>query len=329
MPSRRGNGSGRSRGAGTTEAARAEALVDEFLEYLRTQRNASELTIRNYGAELGAFATWWEQQAGRAVNWGQVEPLHVRGYVVALAERGLQAATVQLKLSALRSFYRWLVRNRHVGQNPVADVRGPKRARSLPQFLTVQQVATLLDMPLRMPMTDAGGPLSPQEIERLRWRDKAMLELMYSAGLRVRELVGLNDEDVDELGEMVRVRGKGKKERLAPVGAPALAALRRYLELRGAGPPAGALFWNRWGGRMTARSVQRRLKSYLIAAGLDPSLTPHKLRHSFATHLLDAGADLRSVQELLGHASLASTQVYTHVSAQRLKEVYNKAHPRA
>lgn len=303
--------------------------MDAFLEYLRTQRNASSLTIRNYGAELGAFATWWEQQTARPLDWNRVEPLHVRGYVVALAERGLQPATVQLKLSALRSFYRWLVRNGQVTQNPVLDVRGPKRARRLPQFLTVQQMATLLEMPLKMPITDAGGPLSPQQIERLRWRDKAMLELMYSAGLRVHELVGLNDEDVDELGEMVRVRGKGKKERLAPVGAPALTALRRYLELRGAGPPRGPLFWNRWGGRMTARSVQRRLKTYLLAAGLDPSLTPHKLRHSFATHLLDAGADLRSVQELLGHTSLASTQVYTHVSAQRLKRVYDQTHPRA
>lgn len=309
--------------------ARADRWVDEFMEYLRTQRNASAFTIRNYGAELGAFVTWWEKQTRQPMDWSRVEPLHVRGYVVELVEQGRKPATAQLKLSALRSFYRWLVRHGRVGQNPVADVRGPKRARSLPQFLTVQQMETLLDMPLRMPVSEARGPLAPTELERLRWRDKAMLEVMYSAGLRVQELVGLNEDDVDELGEMVRVRGKGKKERLAPLGTPALNALRRYLALRGAGAPRGPLFWNRWGGRITARSVQRRLKAYLVAAGLDPSLTPHKLRHSFATHLLDAGADLRSVQELLGHASLASTQVYTHVSAQRLKKVYDQAHPRA
>ena len=159
---------------------------------------------------------------------------------------------------------------------------------------------------------------------------RAMLEVLYSAGLRIHELVGLNDEDVDLLGEIVRVRGKGKKERLAALGAPAVAAVQKYIELRGwEGSPGRPLFRNRFGGRLTARSVQRLLKKYLIATGLDPSLTPHKLRHSFATHLLDAGADLRSVQELLGHASLSTTQIYTHVTAERLKKVYDQAHPRA
>jgi integrase/recombinase XerC len=155
-----------------------------------------------------------------------------------------------------------------------------------------------------------------------------MLETLYSGGLRVHELEQLNDDDVDLLGEIVRVRGKGKKERLAPLGGPCVETLQKYLELRGRSS-RGPLFVNRFGGRMTARSVQRMLKKYLLIAGLDPSLTPHKLRHSFATHMLDAGADLRSVQELLGHANLSTTQIYTHITPERLKKVYDKAHPRA
>jgi len=160
------------------------------------------------------------------------------------------------------------------------------------------------------------------------WRDKAILETLYSAGLRIHELVQLNDDDVDMLGEVVRVRGKGKKERLAALGGPAIDALQKYLELRGR-EKRGPVFVNRFGERLTARSVQRMLKKYLILAGLDPSLTPHKLRHSFATHMLDAGADLRNVQELLGHANLSTTQIYTHITPERLKKVYEKAHPRA
>ena len=154
------------------------------------------------------------------------------------------------------------------------------------------------------------------------------MEVFYSAGIRIHELAGLNDEDMDLLGEVLRVRGKGKKERLAPLGGPAVETLQKYLELR-ARKTRGPVFVNRFGGRMTARSVQRMLKKYLIVAGLDPSLTPHKLRHSFATHMLDAGADLRSVQELLGHANLSTTQIYTHITPERLKKVYEKAHPRA
>lgn len=296
----------------------ADARADAFLEYLRTERNASALTLRNYGADLAGFATWFRDRTGRECDWASVEPLHVRGYLVHLTERKLARTTIHLKLSALRSFYRWMVRMGHVRQNPALGLTLPKLAKRLPQFLTVAQMEALL-----------AAPLQVEGEEVAKRRDKAMLEVLYSAGLRVHELVGLNDEDVDLLGEIIRVRGKGRKERLAAIGAPAVEAVQRYIESRGSGAPRDPLFRNRQGARLTARSVQRLLKKYLIATGLDPSLTPHKLRHSFATHLLDAGADLRSVQELLGHASLSTTQIYTHVSAERLKKVYEKAHPRA
>ena len=294
------------------------ALVDAFLDYLRHERNASPLTVRNYGADLGEFATWFHDKTGRECDWARLEPIHARGFLVHLTERKLERATIHLKMSALRSFYRWLVRLGHVKQNPVVGLALPKLAKKLPQFLTVAQMEALLEAPVK---TDGEAVA--------QWRDKAMLEVLYSAGLRIHELVGLNDEDVDLLGEIVRVRGKGKKERLAAIGAPAVDAVQKYQTLRGSDSPRSPLFRNLQGDRLTARSVQRLLKKYLIACGLDPSLTPHKLRHSFATHLLDAGADLRSVQELLGHASLSTTQIYTHVTAERLKKVYQQAHPRA
>jgi integrase/recombinase XerC len=242
----------------------------------------------------------------------------MRGYLVHLTERRYDRATIHLKMSALRSFFRWLVRAERVKQNPVSGLTLPKKGRKLPKFLTIQQIEELLAAPLKGEGKDGLAA----------WRNKAILETLYSGGLRIHELVQLNDNDVDMLGEVVSVRGKGKKERLAPLGGPAVETLQKYLELRGRNS-GGPLFVNRFGGRMTARSVQRMLKKYLMAVGLDPSLTPHKLRHSFATHMLDAGADLRSVQELLGHANLSTTQIYTHVTPERLKKVYEKAHPRA
>ncbi len=292
-----------------------------FLDYLRAERDASPLTIRNYGAELAAFQTW------KKVDWTAVDSFHLRAYLVHLSERKYDRPTIHLKMSALRSFFRWLVRQEKLKQNPVVGLTLPKKHRKLPKFLTIQQIEALLDAPLRRAGT--ARPTNAAD-DFSRWRDKAILETLYSAGLRIHELVGLNDDDVDLLGEVVRVRGKGKKERLAPLGLPAVEALQKYLELRGRdGPPGGPLFRNRFGGRMSARSVQRMLKKYLMQVGLDPSLTPHKLRHSFATHMLDAGADLRSVQELLGHANLSTTQIYTHITPERLKKVYEKAHPRA
>ena len=290
-----------------------DTLVEQFANYLRAERDASPLTIRNYAADLHAFHAWFQGE------WTGVDQPRVRAYLVHLMERGYNRATIHLKMSALRSFFRWLVRDEKMKQNPVVGLTLPKKTRRLPKFLTVQQIESLLNPPLIEKNPE--GQLAV-------WRDKSILETLYSGGLRIHEIVGLNDDDLDLLGEVVRVRGKGKKERLAPLGGPAVETLQKYLELRNRSA-RGPLFVNRFGGRMTARSVQRMLKKYLIAANLDPSLTPHKLRHSFATHMLDAGADLRSVQELLGHANLSTTQIYTHITPERLKKVYEKAHPRA
>ena len=297
----------------------ADALADGFLNYLRIERNASSLTLRNYAAEIEAYRAWHDGKTKTPVDWTRVDAFQVRSYLVHLSERQYDRTTIHLKISALRSFFRWLVRSERMKQNPVVGLTLPKLQRKLPKFLTIQQIEALLNAPLAE---------KKPESQLAVWRDKAILEVLYSGGLRIHELTGLNDDDLDILGEVARVRGKGKKERLTPLGAPAIEAVQKYLELRRR-TARGPLFVNRFGGRLTMRSVQRMLKKYLLAAGLDPSLTPHKLRHSFATHMLDAGADLRSVQELLGHASLSTTQIYTHITPERLKKVYDKAHPRA
>lgn len=301
-----------------------DAVADQFLDYLGGERNASDLTVRNYGDALDQFAAWHVEKYKEPCAWDKVDLFHLRGYLVHLTiERKLDKATIHLKISALRSFFRWMVRGERIKQNPAVGLVLPKKARKLPKFMTVQQIETLMNAPL----TD-----TERTTDWTAWRDKAILETFYSAGIRINELVQLNDDGIDTLGEVIRVRGKGKKERMAPLGGPAVEAIEKYRQLRNGALDAGSggsLFRNRFGGRMTARSIQRMLKKYLIAAGLDPSLTPHKLRHSFATHMLDAGADLRSVQELLGHASLSTTQVYTHITTERLKKTYDKAHPRA
>ena len=302
-----------------------DALVEQFLDYLRAERDASPLTIRNYSADIDYFRAWFEEKSKQPCDWTKLDPFHLRGYLVHLSERGYDRATIHLKISALRSFCKWLVRTEQIKQNPVVGLTLPKKNRKLPKFLTIQQIEALLNAPLDL---GGRGPRRATMGNLAAWRDKAILETFYSGGLRIHELVQLNDDDIDMLGEVVRVRGKGKKERLSPLGGPAIETLQKYLDLRGRNA-RGPLFVNRFGGRMTARSVQRMLKKYLLAVGLDPSLTPHKLRHSFATHMLDAGADLRSVQELLGHANLSTTQIYTHVTPERLKKVYEKAHPRA
>jgi len=316
----------------------ADSLTAGFLDYLRAERDASVLTIRNYSADIMAFAAWFEEKYKQRIDWPRIDLFHLRGYLVHLTERQFDRATIHLKMSALRSLFKWLVRTERVKQNPLVGLTLPKKPRKLPKFLTIQQVEALLEAPLKASSggrasrraesaagSSAGASLSH---DFAAWRDKAILETLYSAGLRIHELVQLNDDNVDVLGEVVLVRGKGKKERLAALGGPAIEALQRYLELR-ARNTRGPLFVNKFRDRLTARSIQRMLKKYLIAVGLDPSLTPHKLRHSFATHMLDAGADLRSVQELLGHANLSTTQIYTHITPERLKKVYEKAHPRA
>ena len=247
----------------------------------------------------------------------------IRKFLERLAEQSYSPATMARKIATLRSFHRWLEKRGLITVNPMLMIRTPKQAKRLPKAINVEQVEKLL--------------AAPNDNTLLGARDRAILETLYSTGIRVSELVGINRGDVDEQGQALIVMGKGKKERIVPLGSHALAAIRHYatildrdLAQTGHGPdPQAPLFINKHGGRLSTRSVRRKVSKYLTEAGLDPTISPHTLRHSFATHLLDNGADLRSVQELLGHQSLSTTQVYTHLTAQRMRDVYNDAHPRA
>ena len=314
-------------------AENEDPQVRAFFAHLAADRGASPYTQRNYRQALREFARWHEQERRRPPAWRDLARDDFRVYLRFLGRGNLSRSGVQLRFSALRTFYRFLVRRGEVVQTPIRDLALPRQPRRLPKFLTVEQAATLLTTPFKElgRLRQAGTPVEPATVVE-HWRDAAILETIYSGGLRVSEVCGLCVNDLDWREQVLRVHGKGRKERLVPVGAPALEAIRAYWKTL-ASPPADAepVFLARAGGTdpVQPRTVQLRLKRYLAAAGFDPDLTPHKLRHSFATHLLDAGADLRSVQELLGHAHLATTQVYTHVTTDRLKRVYDQAHPRA
>ncbi len=316
-----------------------DACVDHFIRYLQAERNASPHTLSNYLLDIAQFAqSVWGAEARRPLAWKNVDRYAARRFLAGFQKAGMAPATTGRKVSSLRSFYRFLMREDYADVNPFGGLAVPKRIKKLPAILSVAEVGRLLQAPMRAPerKADARRPGGKAWGGYVRWRDTAILELLYSTGMRISELTGLTDEQVDFLSGVVKVRGKGKKERLCPFGRPAHQALRGAMERRdlfwlglqkkGRSP---ALFLNRHGGRLTTRSVERMMKQYVVAAGLNPELSPHALRHSFATHLLDAGADLRSVQELLGHASLSTTQIYTHVSVERLKQVYEQAHPRA
>lgn len=305
--------------------------VAQFLVHLATDRGASVYTQRNYGHALSEFHQWHAAERGGPPAWDRLQRDDFRAYLRHLGRGNASRAVVQLRFSALRTFYRFLVRRGAVETSPVRNLVLPKPARRLPKFLTAEQVEALLKAPgLELERRRRSGGAEPDELELIR--DAAALETLYSTGLRISELCGLRAEDIHWTEQLLRVRGKGRKERLVPIGAPALEAIRLYWNrLRGApvgDMPAFLVHPDRLD-PLYPRLLQLRLKRWLAAAGLDPTLTPHKLRHSFATHLLDAGADLRSVQELLGHAHLATTQVYTHLTTERLKQVYDKAHPRA
>jgi integrase/recombinase XerC len=294
--------------------------VDRFLQYLRVERNASDLTIKSYREDLEALVEYLEDVRGKTPAPGEVDTVELRGYVAALHEAGYAKSTIARRLASLRSFFRFGQREGWTKANPAKPLRNPRKSRSLPHFLSSADIDRLLGAPSA---ADAAG-----------LRDRAILEVLYSAGLRVSELAGLNATDLDMAGGTVRVRGKGRRERIAPIGSYAARALKDWLAVRRVsarekGGENGAVFLNKFGRRLTTRSVGRLLEKHLRTSGLDRRTTPHTLRHSFATHLLDNGADIRSVQELLGHKSLVTTQIYTHVSTAGLRAAYERAHPRA
>lgn len=295
-----------------------EAIAD-YLRHLALEKNASEHTVKSYREDLTQARDFFQTRiAQEDSDLSKITTRLLRAHLAWLHEQGYAKTTVARRLAAVRSWCRFLCRRGHMTTNPAEGLRGPRQDKKLPHFLSREDIVRLLEAP------PAETPLG--------LRDRALLETLYSAGLRVSELTGLNLDDLDFDGALATVRGKGRKERLALLGPQALSALRSWLESR---PTVvghrvqPAVFLNQRGTRLTSRSVGRLLEKYLTQAGLDRRTSPHTLRHSFATHLLDAGADIRSVQELLGHRSLTTTQIYTHVTTQRLQETYQKAHPRA
>jgi integrase/recombinase XerC len=319
-PSRGEAKRGTSNAHATSESL--QAAITRFLKYLAAERNASEHTVKSYREDLDHLVEFFTETHGSCPSPGQLTTLDLRGFVATLHDAGYAKTTIARRLASLRSFFRFGQRDGWSESNPAKPLRNPRQPRSLPHFLSTDEIGRLLAAP------PAGEPLG--------LRDRAILETMYSAGLRVSEVVGLDDDDVDRAGCVVRVRGKGKRERLSPLGSYAFAALDEWLAGRRVAPvilqsknPRVPLFVNRSGKRLTTRSIGRMLEKYLRETGLDRRTSPHSLRHSFATHLLDRGADIRSVQELLGHKSLVTTQIYTHVSTANLRAAYERAHPRA
>jgi site-specific recombinase XerD len=293
---------------------KTDPLAEEFLRYLAVERNASSRTLKAYRQTLAAFRT--ETKA----PWKKCTASDFRDYLFALMKKGQARSYVRLQFSALRTFYQFLAARKGLRNNPVREVQLPKLDKKLPLVLTRQQVEELLAAPASVVKNRAAPLWMPL-------RDVAIMELFYSSGLRLSELAALDVADVDLYTESVRVLGKGRKERVCPVGLPALEAISRYRPA--ANVHSGPLFINKSRRRMSTRSIWLVLKRYLRHTSIPISISPHKLRHSFATHMLDRGADLRSVQALLGHASLSTTQIYTHVTVERLKKAYADAHPRA
>lgn len=293
---------------------------DRFLRYLKIERNSSALTVKSYSEDLASFVDYLDARVGPVSSLDAIDIATLRGFVAYLHECEYSRTTIARRLACLRTFFRFCCREKLVSANPAKALRTPRAGRKLPHFLTTEQIVTLLE--------------SPPANEPLGLRDRAILETLYSAGLRVAELVGLNLADWNRDADVIRVLGKGRKERIAPIGRHASIALQRWLEVREPSPKASAthqnaVFLNKNGTRITTRSIGRMLEKYLQLTGLEKITTPHTLRHTFATHLLDGGADLRSVQELLGHKSLTTTQIYTHVSTKRMRDTYDKAHPHA
>jgi integrase/recombinase XerC len=292
-----------------------DRLVDAFFEYLQNERNASPRTLVNYRHALKEF-----QAAVPDPGWKELTADHFRRYLFTISKNGMAKPTQRLHFAAMRTFYRFLMERHGLATNPLKLVQLPKLDRKLPVVLTAKQVVELLEAPLKVEKQKQAPIWMPL-------RDAAMLELFYSSGLRLAELVSLDVASIDVFTESVRVLGKGRKERVVPVGQPALEAIQKYRQA--ANVHTGPLFLSKLRKRLTPLNIWLAIKRYLPHTSIPLNVSPHKLRHSFATHMLDAGADLRSVQALLGHASLSTTQIYTHVTVERLKKVYDEAHPRA
>lgn len=286
--------------------------IDKFINYLKVEKNASEHTITNYCVDLEVFKNFLGDKEIETIDH-----LALRRFLAELRAKNYAKRTVARKLASLRSLFRFLFREGYIKKNPITAILTPKLDKKLPIFLDTMKIDKLLTAP------------KSDDISGLR--DKALLETLYSCGIRVSELVGLDINDVDFISGVIKVLGKGKKERIVPIGEPALKAIRGYVDKRSDEKVRDrkAIFLNTRGTRLTDRSVRRVVDKYIRETGIAEKVSPHSLRHSFATHLLDRGADLRSVQELLGHMNLSTTQIYTHVTMDRLKSVYDKAHPRA
>ncbi len=309
--------------------------IASFLQHLATDRGASIFTQRNYREALTEFFCFYREERKTSPDWKTLQRDDFRAYLRFLGRGGRSRASIQLRFSAFRTFYKFMIRRGHVVSTPIKNILLPKPERRLPKFLTADQMLALLHAPLKKyeELSKVAQEKSGRKIDSAPYyRDVAILETIYSCGLRISELCGLLAEDIDWSEYSVRVRGKGKKERVVPIGEPAMKSIQVYWQKLPAFPKGEApAFYADFekAAPVYPRSIQQNLKTYLEQAGLDPGLTPHKLRHSYATHLLNAGADLRSVQELLGHAHLVTTQIYTHVTIDRLKQAYEGAHPRA
>jgi integrase/recombinase XerC len=291
-----------------------EAWIDKFIAHLTYERRLSELTCKHYRRDLGALKTWCDRYG--IESWEELDDQHIRSYSAACYRVGLSPRTIQRQLSAARTFYRYLLRENHVSKNPVQSVSAPKGGKRLPENLDADRMARLLDIPGK-------GPLVA--------RDRAILELLYSSGLRLSELTSLDVIDVDLADSTVSVTGKGGKDRIIPVGQYAKDAIAAWLKERGTLADVGekAMFVSQRGTRLSPRSVQSRVDHWAKRQGIDTRVYPHLFRHSFATHLLESSHDLRGVQELLGHANISTTQVYTHLDFQHLAQIYDQTHPRA
>jgi integrase/recombinase XerC len=295
-------------------------MQDLFVDYLRYERNMSPETIRAYQKDLEQFINHVTPEGN--FDASQVTNATIREYLAHLNEQSYEKTTIVRKLATIRSFFKFLLRKGHVENNPIAEIKTPKVEKRLPHFLEVSDVEKLLN--------------APQGTSFQAKRDRAILETLYSTGLRVSELTGLNLGDVDATSEVIRARGKGRRERVIPIGSFALRAIREYLDIRSAvlqdvakaGSPESPLFLNRFGQRLSSRSIRKIMDKYIKVAGLNMKTSPHTLRHSFATHLLNRGANLRLVQELLGHKHLSTTQIYAHLTRRGIQEAYDHAHPR-